>query len=64
MWLECKGSIIELLFLQIRAIDGIEFVEQEAMAQILGQQYNPTWGIDRIDSRDGIDGVYNFNDGG
>ncbi|XP_071785925.1 aqualysin-1-like [Asterias amurensis] len=47
----------------IRAIDGIEFVEQEAMAQILGQQYNPTWGIDRIDSRDGIDGVYNFNDG-
>ncbi|XP_071785535.1 aqualysin-1-like [Asterias amurensis] len=46
----------------IRSIDGIEYIEQDSMGELFGQQSNPTWGIDRIDSRDGIDYMYSYND--
>ncbi|XP_071785956.1 aqualysin-1-like [Asterias amurensis] len=46
----------------IRSIDGIEYIEQDSMGELYGQQTNPTWGIDRIDSRNSIDYKYSFND--
>ncbi|XP_033626064.1 proteinase R-like, partial [Asterias rubens] len=46
----------------IRSIDGIEYIEQDSMGELYGQQANPTWGIDRIDSRNSIDYKYSFND--
>ncbi|XP_022096708.1 uncharacterized protein LOC110982536 [Acanthaster planci] len=45
----------------IRAVDGIEYIEQDSIETPAAYQDNPTWGIDRIDSRKGIDGYYNYN---
>ena len=53
-----------ICLVQIRSIDGIEYIHEDTIATILGSQNNPSWGLDRIDSRTGLDGVYNYNDNG
>ncbi|XP_038066530.1 proteinase T-like [Patiria miniata] len=46
----------------IRSIEGIEYIEQDSFGTLYGTQVNPIWNLDRIDSRTGTDGYYNFND--
>ena len=41
--------------------EGVAYVEPNIKMHILGSQSGATWGIDRIDSRSGIDGVYNYS---
>ena len=39
----------------------VAYVEQDAEAQLHGTQFNPpSWGLDRIDSRTGLDDSYTF----
>ncbi|XP_038060045.1 aqualysin-1-like [Patiria miniata] len=47
---------------EIRSIDGIEYIEQDSITTLAGNQYNPSWGIDRVDSRTGTDYYYTYND--
>ncbi|XP_022096706.1 uncharacterized protein LOC110982534 [Acanthaster planci] len=46
---------------QVRAIEGVEDVYEDTIATIFGSQSGAPWGLDRIDSRSGTDGVYNYN---
>ncbi|XP_038066524.1 proteinase T-like [Patiria miniata] len=46
----------------IRSIEGIEYIEQDSFGTLYGTQVNPIWNLDRIDSRTGTDGYYNYND--
>ncbi|XP_022108088.1 proteinase K-like, partial [Acanthaster planci] len=46
----------------IRSIEGIEYIEQDSLGTLYGTQPNPTWGLDRIDSRMGTDGYFTYND--
>ena len=41
--------------------EGVAYVEPNIKMHILGSQSGATWGIDRIDSRSGLDGVYNYS---
>ncbi|XP_071797916.1 aqualysin-1-like [Asterias amurensis] len=36
----------------VRSLDAVEFVEQDSLGHIQGQQNGATWGIDRVDQRD------------
>ncbi|XP_022090937.1 uncharacterized protein LOC110979448 [Acanthaster planci] len=56
-------KIPEHILTRVRAIEGVEYIHEDTIATIFGSQNNPpSWGIDRIDSRSGIDGVYRYND--
>ncbi|XP_022092859.1 uncharacterized protein LOC110980470 [Acanthaster planci] len=46
---------------EIRAIDGIEYIEMDYIVPLAAYQNNPPWGLDRLDSRSGVDGFYNYN---
>lgn len=41
--------------------EGVAYVEPNAQVHILTDQSNATWGIDRIDSRAGTDGIYKYS---
>jgi len=41
--------------------EGVLYVEPNSRVHILADQNNATWGIDRIDSRSGVDGVYKYS---
>lgn len=41
--------------------DGVAYVEANVQMHILSQQTNPPWGLDRIDTRSGLDNVYNYS---
>ncbi|XP_038079207.1 aqualysin-1-like [Patiria miniata] len=46
----------------VQGIEGIEYIHEDVIGTIYGSQSGATWGIDRIDSRTGTNGVYNYND--
>ncbi|SMF10550.1 S8 family peptidase [Pseudobacteriovorax antillogorgiicola] len=46
---------------EIAADDEVAFVEADRIVSINATQKSATWGIDRIDSREGRDGAYNYN---
>ena len=41
--------------------DGVSYVEPNSMMHILASQSNPPWGLDRIDSKTGLDNTYNYS---
>ena len=41
--------------------ENVKYVEPNYTVQIMGEQSNATWGIDRIDSRRGLDKAYNYS---
>lgn len=41
--------------------EGVAYVEPNSRVHILTDQPNATWGIDRIDSRSGLDGIYKYS---
>ncbi|XP_022092862.1 uncharacterized protein LOC110980472 [Acanthaster planci] len=54
-------KIPAFLLEEIRSIDGIEYIEQDKIATLAAYQYNPPWGLDRIDSRSGRDYYYSYS---
>ncbi|XP_038079208.1 aqualysin-1-like [Patiria miniata] len=46
----------------VRGIESIEYIHEDQIGAIYGSQSGATWGIDRIDSRTGTNGVFNYND--
>jgi len=44
--------------------EGVAYVEPNYKMHILADQANATWGLDRIDSRSGLDGVYKYSGAG
>lgn len=38
----------------------VEYVEEDGVCTLVGTQYNAPWGLDRIDQRDGLDGIFNY----
>ncbi|XP_022111238.1 uncharacterized protein LOC110990507 isoform X2 [Acanthaster planci] len=55
-------KIPQHILTRVRAIEGVEYIHQDPILTLFGSQNNPPWGIDRIDSRSGRDGVFNYND--
>ncbi|XP_022110003.1 uncharacterized protein LOC110989730 [Acanthaster planci] len=55
-------KIPQHILTRVRAIEGVEYIQEDTIATLFGSQNNPPWGIDRIDSRTGTDNVFNFND--
>ncbi|HEV2863842.1 MAG TPA: S8 family serine peptidase [Pyrinomonadaceae bacterium] len=39
----------------------VKYVEENARGSVVDSQFNPPWGLDRIDQRLGLNGVYTFN---
>jgi subtilisin family serine protease len=39
----------------------VKFVEQDRTVHAMASQSNATWGLDRVDARSGLDGVYNYS---
>ncbi|XP_022111244.1 uncharacterized protein LOC110990508 [Acanthaster planci] len=55
-------KIPQHILTRVRAIEGVEYIHEDSILTLFGSQNNPPWGIDRIDSRSGRDGVFNYND--
>ncbi|XP_033635038.1 proteinase R-like [Asterias rubens] len=47
--------------IKVRSIDGVEYIEQDGVGELLTKYWAPSWGIDRIDQRSGTDGTFTIN---
>lgn len=45
----------------VRSDPRVEYVEEDGVVTVSTEQLNPTWGLDRIDQRTGLDAVYHYN---
>lgn len=48
----------------LRRNPNVAYVEPDSVVWAFATQDDATWGLDRIDQRDGLDGVYNYNSQG
>ncbi|MBV9790971.1 MAG: S8 family peptidase [Chloroflexi bacterium] len=62
-----KGFAAKLNAEQLKALQAdpnVAFIEQDQEVKISNTQYNPPWGLDRIDQQYGLDGAYtSYNQG-
>ncbi|HEV2129806.1 MAG TPA: S8 family peptidase, partial [Longimicrobiaceae bacterium] len=42
----------------------VQYVEQDGIARIVATQSNATWGLDRINGRSGLDGIFSYTNTG
>jgi len=64
-----KFSIINGLLIETndpRSLNrnGVLYIESNKKLHILGEESNPSWGLDRIDARRGLDNVYHYSSTG